>query len=176
MKICVGSVNKVKVDGVHKAFKKYFENIEVNSYNVSSEVGSQPLNLRDIVVGAYNRAKNALNQGITCEYGVGVEAGIFSIDSDYYMDVQITCIMHKGGFYSYGFSPAYPIPKDFVEKLVEGEYRELEEIVGKVFGMRDIGEGEGFVGILTDKQVTREDLTVYSTLMALIPHMKRRLY
>ena len=175
MRICIGSLNKSKISGVYNAFKKFFDVLEIKAYKVSSGVGAQPLNLEDVVRGAYNRAENVLEKDLECSYGVGVEAGIFHIDK-YYFDIQVTCIMDSDKYYSYGFSPAYPVPKKFVESLLKGEDSELENIVNQEFNRENIGDEEGFIGILTDKIVTREELTLYATIMALIPHIKKKLY
>ena len=175
MRVCIGSLNKSKINGVYNAFRKFFNELEIKAYEVSSGVSAQPLDLKDVVRGAYNRAENVLEKDLECSYGVGVEAGIFNIDS-YYFDVQATCIMDKEKFYSYGFSPAYPVPERFARLLLNGIDNELEDIVNQRFNRENIGDEEGFIGILTDKVVTREELTLYSTIMALIPHIKKGLY
>ncbi len=55
MKILVGSKNPVKLNAVKEAFSLYFENIEIVSISVPSNVSDQPIN-EETYEGAKNRA------------------------------------------------------------------------------------------------------------------------
>lgn len=57
MKILIGTKNPGKIQGAKEAFEKYFDNIEIEGIDVSSEVSDQPVN-KEILKGARNRVKN----------------------------------------------------------------------------------------------------------------------
>ncbi|HDN75505.1 MAG TPA: DUF84 family protein, partial [Acidilobales archaeon] len=135
----------------------------------------QPMGLNEIFEGAYNRAVNALNRDSECSLGVGVEAGIYEVKGRYF-DVQVAAIVDRNGFTSYGLSPSFQIPKPFSYALTKGEAKELEEVVDRYFGTKDIGAKGGLIKILTKSVVLREELTYYAVVMALIPRLNPNLY
>ncbi len=51
MKILMGTKNPGKIEGAKQAFKKYFDNFEIEGISVSSNVGDQPIN-EEILQGA----------------------------------------------------------------------------------------------------------------------------
>ena len=57
MKILIGTKNPGKIQGAKEAFEKYFENVEIEGIDVSSDVADQPVN-EEILQGARNRVKN----------------------------------------------------------------------------------------------------------------------
>ena len=57
MKILIGTKNPGKIEGVKKAFEKYFENVEAQGIPVHSNVPDQPVN-EEIFQGAKNRVEN----------------------------------------------------------------------------------------------------------------------
>ena len=57
MKILIGTKNPGKIEGAKQAFEKYFDNVEIEGVQVSSNVGDQPIN-EEILQGAKNRVKN----------------------------------------------------------------------------------------------------------------------
>ena len=57
MKILVGTKNPGKIEGVKRAFEKYFENVEAEGIPVHSNVPDQPVN-EEIFQGAKNRVEN----------------------------------------------------------------------------------------------------------------------
>jgi inosine/xanthosine triphosphatase len=174
-RVCVGSLNRSKVEGVRRAFEVLVGPCEVVALGVSTGLPPQPLGLAVAVEGARRRAREALARGCGCSYGVGVEAGLFVVGGDFY-DVQVACVATAGGSESLGFSPSFAIPRSFAKLLVTGGARELEEVVDRYFGTRDIGSAGGFIRLLTGSRVTREDLTFYAVAMALVPLINAELY
>jgi len=173
--ICVGTTNKCKIEGIRKAFLKFYGTVTLRSFNVDSGVPPQPLGLEQIFVGARNRALNSLSKCGECVFGVGVEAGIFNVFNTYF-DVQVAAIADRSNEITYGMSPSFPIPRSFINKLLRGESRELEDLVNEYYGTKRIGEEGGFIKLLTKSVVTREDLTYYAVVMALVPRLNTNLY
>lgn len=175
IRVCIGSKNPSKLQGIEKAFRDMFGNIVVSSYSVEGLV-DQPMGLDTIINLARYRARKVLEYDNKCDFYVGVEAGFIMIDDIGCFDIHITCIIDKKGHEFYGFSPAFIVPNNFVKKIISGEFRELEEVVDRYYGTKDIGEKGGFISLLTNGIVIRKDLVYYSVIMALIPIVNKELY
>lgn len=174
MRVAVGSKNPVKLRGVERAFKELIGPAEVIGVEVDPGVSKQPVGLDEIVLGALNRAREALRKTAS-DCGVGVEAGYFRLH-DYSIEIQAAAVVDSSGRVGVGFSPGFPLPPKLVEAIERGEVSELEEAVDRLFGTRKIGEAGGLVSLLTRGKVTREELTYFAVVMALIPFVNERLW
>ncbi len=173
--VCIGSRNPSKVLGVKLAFIRFFSNLRFREFKVEPPVGPQPIGINEIFSGAKFRALKVLELCSDCDYGVGVEAGIFHIN-DQYFNVQVVAIADKDRKITYGFSPAFLIPKKFYEAIAKGESPELDVVVDRYFSIKESGLYGGLVKILTKSVVLREELTYLATVMALIPRINPELY
>ncbi|MEM0490032.1 MAG: inosine/xanthosine triphosphatase [Ignisphaera sp.] len=168
IRVCIGSKNPAKLKGVEKAFRQFFDVVKVEGYGVE-DIPKQPIGLKNILKFARYRAEKIKEIDSLCDFYLGIEAGLIDIEELGYFDVHITCLIDKNNRLSYGFSPAFAIPKKFADLLVSGVYEELEEIVDTYYGTSNIGDKGGFISLLTKNNVVREDLVYYSVVMALIP-------
>jgi len=169
MIVAIGSINKSKIEGVREAYLRFFTNVEFVPVKALSNVPLQPFGLDMVFKGALSRAVNAIRI-VNADHGVGVEAGMYSV-SNRWFDVQVTAIIDRDNWVTYGLSPSFEVPAFIVEKIVKGEADELEAIVDEIYGVRNIGEKGGFISLLTGNVVLRRDLTYYSTIMALTPRL-----
>ncbi|WP_457591513.1 inosine/xanthosine triphosphatase [Geoglobus sp.] len=172
MRVVVGSKNPVKVNGVERAFSRFFGEVVVVGREVSSGVSDQPFN-NETVVGAVNRAKNAYSEEF--DFSVGVEAGLFEFPHTLtgYIDFQVACI-YDGEHYTIGFGPGFEYPPEVVRQVLEG--KEVGKVMERLTGIESLGRKHGAIGFLTGKRVIRRDLTEIAVTMALIPWINRRLY
>jgi len=175
MEVCVGSTNPTKLKGVRNAFSMFYNNVNIKGYNVQTGIPPQPIGLELTIEGAKRRAISSLTIGERCDFGVGVEAGFIPIE-DKFFDVQIAFVTDRNGIGFYGFSPMFMVPKTFVEKILAGEYKELEEVVDSYFHTKNIGEKGGFISLLSKGRIRREDLVFYAVAMALIPFINQNIY
>jgi len=173
--VCVGSLNPTKLEGVKRAFKAFFPTTEVRGCRVETGLPPQPIGLELVMLGARVRGERALQCYSECEFGIGVEAGFVKISEDHY-DVQVAYVVNREGLHSYGFSPAFLIPRKFAEQILSGVYKELEEVVDHYYGTVKIGEKGGFIKLLTKGAITREDLVYTAVAMALVPFINKELY
>lgn len=173
MLVAVGSTNRCKIEGVRRAYSKYFRDFKVVAVKVDPGVSAQPLSLEETFRGAYNRGFHAL-RNVDGDHGVGVEAGMFTVGGLWF-DIQVAAIVDRSLEVTYGLSSSFAVPGWIADKLVEGKYKELEPVVEGIYGVKDIGEKGGFVSMLTQNTVSREDLSYQATLMALIPRLKHNL-
>ena len=177
MRVAVGSTNPAKVEGVRRAFIVVFGSVDVVGVSVSTSVGSQPIGLRSVVIGAVERAVNALRL-VQGDFGVGIEAGLVEIPGTItgYIDFQACAIVDAQGFVSLGFGPGFEFPPQAVDEVVKGPARELEEPMVRLTGVERIGERGGAIKWLSRGAVDREALTEMATVMALVPRLNSGLY
>ena len=98
--------------------------------------------------------------------GVGVEAGpIEFYTGSGFIEIQAAVIVGPGDRVSVGLSPGFELPRGLLGPVLNGV--ELGRLVRERPG--DIGEGIGYVGLLSRGRITRQDLTEYSIIMALLP-------
>ncbi len=176
LRIVVGTTNPTKIAGVRNAFKEVFprERVDIVSIKVSNRVGTQPIGLDSILVGALNRVKNCMASERGADFYVGVEAGIATVGAAW-IDVHIA-VVTDGEIVGIGMSPGFMVPPQLAKKVVYSDNLELDVVADEVFGTKDIGSAGGIVKILTRGLISREDLVKYAVLTALIPWMKRDLY
>jgi len=175
LKVCLGTRNPSKISGVVKAFSAIFKDVDVESIKTSTHIPPQPMGLSIIIEGARRRATEALREVRECDLGVGVEAGLYLLE-DRVFDVQVVYVVTSDGSESFGLSPSFMIPNSFAKALILGEERELEDIADRQFNTYDIGSKGGVIKLLSKSLVTREDLTYYATVMALVPLINKEIY
>jgi len=173
MIVAVGTKNPAKVQGIKLAFTKYFPEVELRPVDSSSVAKAQPRGLEEMAAGAAARAKYSLSKA-GGDFGVGVEAGIFTI-GDVYFDNQVAAIADGSGRVSLGHSAGYSLPRGAMEKLFE-ERQELERWAEKVSGITEVGDKGGLIHFLTKGRVSRTDLTEQCVVTALIPWLHPNVY
>ena len=173
MLVAVGTKNPAKLDGVRTAFSKYFSGVQLLPVDSTSIARAQPHGLEQIADGALARAKHALSTAAG-DFGVGVEAGLFTIGAIYF-DTQLAAIVDSSGKSSLGHSAGYMLPKGEMEKLLS-EGKELEEWAVALSGIPHVGDKGGLIQHLTMGRMTRAELTEQCVLTALIPWHHRPVY
>ncbi|MFA5303039.1 MAG: inosine/xanthosine triphosphatase [Candidatus Nanoarchaeia archaeon] len=167
MKICVGSINPVKLGAV----MELFPNDEIISYKANSSVNEQPMSLDETLKGAKNRAFEAYNSisasGITKCLGVGIESGIMpskEAKTGYFN----TCasVIYNGNEYFIGLSSGFEHPKE-VLKLVNKDC-DVSKAYFKAGLTPDprIGYSKGAIFILTKGLIDRKEYTKQGLMIA----------
>jgi inosine/xanthosine triphosphatase len=173
MIVAVGSRNPAKVGGVRSAFRRYYRSVQVRPVDSSSVAKAQPRGLEEMTEGAAARARFALSKA-GGNFGVGVEAGIFTIGGVYF-DNQIAAIVDPSGKVSFGHSAGYMLPRDAMEKLFT-EGKELERWAEDLSGIKEVGDKGGLIRYLTRGKMNRAELTEQCVVTALIPWHHRDVY
>jgi inosine/xanthosine triphosphatase len=173
MIVAVGTKNPAKLEGVRKAFSKYFPEVELRPVDSSSVAKAQPKGLEEMVEGATARARFALSK-VVGDFGVGVEAGIFTI-AGVYFDNQQAAIADPSGKVSLGHSAGYMLPKEAMEAMVK-EGKELERWAEAISGIKEVGDKGGLIQHLTRGKMSRAELTEQCVTTALIPWLHRDVY
>jgi len=171
--VASGTKNPSKIEGIRKAFAKYFADVELRVVDSSPVARAQPKGLEEMTEGAVARAKYALAKA-GGDFGVGVEAGIFTVGGLYF-DNQQAAIVDPSGKVSLGHSAGYMLPHDAMEKLF-AEGKELERWAEALSGIPEVGDKGGLINHLTKGRMTRADLTEQCVTTALIPWLHRDVY
>jgi len=154
----VGSSNPVKLEGVREAYELIYGCARVTPVAVSG-LPPQPVGLEETRRLAMLRASLA-SRG--ADHGVGVESGLFSVSGSWYV-ITFTCVV-AGSSSACGASPAFEVPEEVAREAMSSE---LDEAVGRRYGLKDIGSAQGIIGLMTEGKVVRRDLVRWATLMAL---------
>ena len=175
MKILMGTKNQGKIEGVKRAFERYFDNVEIEGIPVDSEVGAQPIN-KEIVIGARNRVKNlkeyAKKNNIDVDYYVASEAGITDL-LDEWIDINAVVIENKEGKQSVGTSQGFPIDAKYIDEITSTE---LGKVMDRIFKSHGLNTGKGVISILTHDEISRIDLTENACMMALIKFINQGIW
>ncbi len=171
MKVAVGSKNPVKLNAVKSVFRKFYRGAKVFGVAVESGVSKQPIGARETIRGAKNRALAAFRQS-KADLGVGIEAGLVRFGARF-LDVQFCAIADEKRV-TLGCGPGFEYPGFVIKEVVKG--KEIEEVVEKISGIKNIGEGVGAVGFLSRGVTNRTKLTEQCVLMALLPRINEELY
>ncbi len=184
IKICVGSLNPVKIKAVELAYHKFFDNYKIYKIKADSNVLDQPIGLKMILKGAYNRAKNALlklkyekkdNSEI---YGIGIEAGLvkISLANTNYMDFQFCVIMDEKEKISIGSGIAFEYPQFVIDKIISEKDTEIGVIMGKLANNVNLKSEIGAIGFLSKNIIKRKDILFQAIICALLPRINEDLY
>lgn len=170
MKILIGTKNPGKIEGAKQAFEKYFDNVDIEGIQVSSNVGDQPIN-EEILQGAKNRVKNlkeyAINNNIEADFYISSEGGITNLLGEW-IDINAVVIEDSKGFQSIGASQGFPIPNKYLDEIKQTE---LGKVMDKIFNGKELGKGKGGINFLTKDEVSRIDLVKNAFVMALVSHI-----
>lgn len=152
----VATTNPTKIEAIEKVFKFYFEDLQIIPQKTESGVPEQPINA-DVYRGAENRIKGLKKEKDHYDYLVSCEGGLVRNFGQWF-NVQVVMVEDSNGKKSTGLSPAYPIPDKYVDRIINSS---LAEVLDEIF------EGKGGIRKLTGGQVTRFDLVMQGTQMAL---------
>lgn len=176
--IAVGTTRRPKVRAVERVLAELRERFpgflpgepRVEPRSVDSGVPSTPATTAESMLGAKNRAVNALAavraEGLTPVLGLGLEGGIAAEGDHVFLESWAFATDGSRGFY--GGSGRIPLPDELASAvLARGE--DLGAAADLYFERRDVAGQEGTFGVLTAGVVTREEAFARSMFHALAP-------
>lgn len=176
MKILVGSGNPVKISSVETAFRKYFDDVEVEGIAVESGVSAQPLN-DETFIGAQNRAISLKlindQKNFNASYFVGIEGGITK-QFDKWFAFGCMCIVDCKERVGFGMSPYFELPDIVVDKLLIGQ--ELGDVMDEIIKQKNSKQKNGAIGFFTNGVMNRQELYVEGLKVALIPFLHKEMF
>jgi inosine/xanthosine triphosphatase len=177
--VAIGSTNPAKMKGTRLAFSRTLGRgpVLLKGVDTTALVRSQPLSLDETVEGAQERAAFALETARP-DFGVGVEAGLFGLGRawpGHFLNVQIAAVVDRAGHLSFGCSSGFPIPGGLVAKLKERR-EELDRYTHELVGVTKVKEEHGIVYHLSQRRLSRVEMTEQCVSMALIPWLNPKAY
>ena len=169
MKIVVCSKNPVKISAAEEAFQSHFENICVESLDVSHETGvlQQPLSSEDTLNSAVKRIEIAHNQ-VVADYYVSMEGGMFEDSYGSYLTWYV-CVANKNCEKSIAGGGRMPLPRSVYKELKEDNNVELGDIMDRISKDHNVKQKGGSTAVFTENRIMRKDVFKRALLMALIP-------
>lgn len=175
-KILVGSKNPVKLEAVKEAFLKYFKKVEVIGISVESHVPPQPVN-DETYLGAKSRALHLKEfndkEELKADFFVGIEGGIAE-EFERWFAFGAMCIMDNEGRMGFGTSPHFELPKNIVDKLLEGI--ELGDVIDELTNTKNSKHQAGAIGFFTNDVMDRKELYIEGLIVAMVPFIHPNLY
>ena len=164
MRIAVGSQNPVKLEAVNQAFSLYFDEIQIVPVSIDSGVQPFPMSQQETLAGAQNRALKAWKTDNSLDYAVGIEAGVFSIET--YFLVQGFAAIRKHDEVGLGCSVAFEVSPNLIAKI-DPTSDQSKQTIEQLLGRSNIFHQEGVVGVLTQNQLTRTQILRDAVICAL---------
>ncbi|MGV9171320.1 MAG: inosine/xanthosine triphosphatase [Promethearchaeia archaeon] len=182
--VCVGSLNPTKKDATKKAFLKFFRNISIDHVEADSGVSDQPIGRKNIIKGATNRAKQAMDFLIYKKklhshiFGVGIEAGLVEVPEarSGYMDFQFCVIITEERKIYLGSGIGFEYPPFVIDKILKNPSMEIGDIMGNLANNEDLKRETGAIGFLSNNVINRTDILTEAVICALLPIMRPKIY
>ena len=185
--VYVGTLNEPKLEAVRAAIGSYASGAEVRGFAVASGVPDQPVGYDEIVTGARNRARRALEAEAGCDLAVGLEDGLVELllSGEAPAVLNVGCaFVTDGERDSLGLSSAFAYPPQclapaLVERAPIGEVfdRVFSEYTG-LAAAPDVASGRtiGNIGKLSLGVLPRSDYARQAVVCALVRFLHPALY
>jgi len=191
MIVTVGSQNNAKLLSVKYALTKIFphHNIVLNNntdyiqnehnddskiiyikgFNVDSEISAQPMSDEECIIGATNRANNALKMEPTALYGIGIEGGAHKIGNRWFECGWIIVKRNNNNDSDSDIGIASSSRLELSDKIINmmvNEEIELGTVMDRLSGKESVKTNEGAMGLLTNNSVTRSSVYCDGIILA----------
>ncbi len=187
MIIALGSSRAAKIVAVRAACARFgtidpaWSKAEVVARAVESSVPLMPLTDMQLMRGAKTRAEAAREvlrtEGVSADFCVGLEGGFHSTVFDGVRQTFLRgwAFASDGERGYFGAAPSITVPPEIVRR-VEGQNRELGDVVDEVVGATDVRSRQGAWGILSRDLLTRAQSFESALIAAFAPFYNARLY
>jgi inosine/xanthosine triphosphatase len=158
-------MNPVKIQAVRDGATPLLGEIDVMSVDVPSGVPAQPVGDDEMIAGAINRAKAALQTNTAATFGVGLEGGVNQRNEELFASAWCA-VVHADGRTGLASTGQFMLPPK-VADLVRGGM-ELGHADDLVHGRTNSKQSTGSIGILTHGKLNRTQFYTPAVMMALI--------
>ncbi|MFN2190521.1 MAG: inosine/xanthosine triphosphatase [Candidatus Promineifilaceae bacterium] len=170
--VAVGSTNPVKVGAVKSVIGMVRPDAQILSFEVDSGVSSMPMNDRECITGARNRALGALSM-VDADLGIGLEGGV-NKQPEGLMLLGWVVAVHKDGRQGVGGGARLLLPEHIAQRIMNGE--ELGPVMDELLGQSNVKQRGGAVGALTNGIVLRKQTFEMAVAYALAPFISPGFY
>lgn len=169
----VGSENPVKINCVLQAAIQFWPAARVVGVGTDSGVSAQPQSDQEMLLGARNRAEQALAKMPEADFGVGLEGGTLDTAEGMWAYAWIV-IADRAGKLGLGQTGRFLLPEPVAQLVRDG--MELGEADDRFFGRANSKQQEGAIGILSDGRITRLTLYQPAVTFACLPFVHPEYY
>lgn len=172
MHFAIGTANIPKSQAIEEVLSTspYTSGAIFSNHRVASWVPDMPTTLRELRTGAKNRAIHTRREMPTADYFVGMEWGVYQ-DSEWeeYWLLWVVYIENSDGIGHYGYSYHLEVPKAVQERLFDGQWHDLEQIMHELSGVSHIWDAGWSPSLWSDGMLVRKDEFLFATQAALAP-------
>lgn len=158
MKIIIGSKNPAKIEAVKQAFS--LEQFQFDSVDASSGVSNQPFSDEETIMGAVNRATNALNLG-EGQIGIGLEGGVHETSFGLFLCNWGALVTDQDERPIIAGGARILLPEQVADALKNGQ--ELGPVMDRFTNKENIRKSEGAIGIFSAGLVDRPAMFTHVT-------------
>lgn len=169
----VGSTNPVKIGCVAEAAANFWPESEAAGVGTESGVSAQPRSDEEMLTGALNRARQALQKIPAATFGVGIEGGVLDSPEGMWAYAWVI-ILDRDGRIGRGQTGRFLLPPPIATMIRAG--LELGEADDRFFGRENSKQKEGAVGILSNGLITRHQLYQPAVTFALFRFLHEEHY
>lgn len=175
LRIAVGSTNAAKLRAADSAARLLFpeNSVEILSVAADSGVRAQPLSASETISGAVRRASTSLSLSDGhADFGVGMEGGLELVDGRWF-ECGWMAVVDVTGKVGLGSTARAPVGPEILRRLLEkGE--ELGDVVDDMAGRKDVRTAEGYMGLITNGNLPRDQCYLHGLLFAFAPFVSER--
>ncbi len=155
-KIALASRNSAKFEATRRAFRRMIpdQDVSIESLEVLSGVGGQPLSDAETLLGAQNRARELAHAVPDADYCVGIEGGVDDDGREMLSFAWI--VVQSGTLIGKSRTATFVLPAQIAELVRQG--KRLGEATDIVFKTANSKQDEGAVGLLTGGLIDRAGL------------------
>ncbi len=172
MQLFVGSTNPVKINAVLLAASETFPEAQAKGFETQSGVSAQPKTDEETRKGAENRAKSALQAGLTeinldkteTILGVGLEGGIFEHNGEMWSTVWCAVVDTEGNSWVCN-GARIQVPEVIAQGIRAG--KEMGEVMSTLTSIEEVRQKQGMFGIITQNFIDRTEEYAAIAKMAL---------
>ena len=171
IRVSISTRNSLKETAVKSYFSTIMKNFEISRYEKYRLETEQPFG-DDTIRMATDRAMAGLTDE---DYSIGIESGIFyNRVNNSYMDVHYCTLIDRYGRITTGKSSGFEIPENIMG-LVKQD-KTISTAAEKAYGVSNVGEKDGIVGVISDGKLKRIDLIREAVRNAFIPRFNPEYY
>ncbi len=173
-KIVIASHNPVKSQAALAGFQRMYpdEDFQIQMVGVPSGVPDQPFSSDETLLGACNRASNALQVAPEADFWVGIEGGIEESQTELAAFAWI--VIQSMELIGKGRTATFFLPSKVAQLVRQGH--ELGTADDIVFNRSNSKQENGAIGLLTGDVINRAQFYEMAVILALVPFKNPELY
>ena len=189
MNIAIGTQRRPKVNAAKKAITEFAPLLGVGQsrirfypLDVESGIPAMPMTIRELMLGARNRAENAravlAAQGMQADFAIGLEGGFFFEEIPeqgpcYFLQSWVYVLRGDSGYF--GSSAAIPVPPAIVQEM-QATREELGKVIDHFAGEENVRDKGGAFEVFTLGKIDRARSYELALTCALAPFYNPGIY